>query len=144
MDLAELVRLRANLLAYDERTLLEAYLKGGNSLRQIARLAGMKPSTAWRRVRRIIKRLVASADLFCLEGPCGLSVDELAIVKDHLVRGYSIWDISRTRKLTYYRTRNIIVMARALARAHRARTEKKRQVPIPSTPRRTFKNRRTK
>jgi hypothetical protein len=145
MDLAELVRLRANLLAPDERTLLEAYLKGSNSVRQIARLSGMKPSSAWRKVRRIIKRLVASAELFCLEGPCGLSVDELAIAKDHLVRGLSLWDISRARKLTYYRTRNIILKAKAVARANRERgTPKRRHQPrIPSLPERTFKNRST-
>jgi DNA-binding CsgD family transcriptional regulator len=116
-DLAEMARLKGNLLAPEERVLLEAYLRGGNSLRQIARLTGMKPSTAWRKVRRIAGRLYASADLIRLEGPGGLSVDELAIVKDHWVRGLPISSISRTRKMSYYRVRNIILTARTLCRA---------------------------
>jgi hypothetical protein len=121
IDLASLVRLRANLLAPDEKALLEAYLKGGSSLRQLARLTAMKPSSAWRRVRRIIKRLHASAGLLCLEGPCGLSMEELAIVKDHVVRGFSIRDISRTRKRSYYHIRSTIRRALTLTPADLAR-----------------------
>jgi hypothetical protein len=117
LDLADLVHLKGHLLAPDERSLLEAYLKGSNSLRQIARLTGVKPSSAWRRVRRLAKRLHASANLTCLEKSRGLTVDELAIVKDHAIRGLTIGDISRSRNLSYYRVRNIILMAKALTRA---------------------------
>ena len=143
LDLAELVRLKGHLLAPDERTLLEAYLKGSNSLRQIARLAGVKPSSVWRRVRRLVKRLYASANLVCLEQSRGLSVEELAIVKDHVVRGLSMYAISRSRRLSYYRVRNVILAAKALTRASYARpsrspragTRARRPQPTPSTDR---------
>ncbi len=124
LDLAELMRLKGHLLAPEERTLLEAYLKGSNSVRQIARLAGMKPSSAWRRVHRLIRRLHASAHLVCLERSRGLTVDELAIVKDYVVRGLSMYAISRNRKLSYYRVRNVIMAARALTRASYARPKR--------------------
>jgi hypothetical protein len=129
LDLAELMRLKGHLLAPEERTLLEAYLKGSNSLRQIARLAGMKPSSAWRRVRRLARRLHASASLMGLETSHGLTVEELAIVNDHVIRGLSMYAISRRRRLSYYRVRNIILASRALTRASYARPRR--------TPRRT-------
>jgi hypothetical protein len=126
MDLFELVRLQGHLLSPDERSFLEAYLRGSNSLRQVARLTGTKPSTAWRRVRRLVRRLHACASLVCLEEPCGLTVDELAIVKDHVARGLSIEAISRARKLSYYRVRNIILTARTLNRADGAQGRRRR------------------
>ena len=118
-DLAEIMRLRANLLAGDDRILLEAYLKGGGSVRQIARLAGVKPSSVWGRIRRIIRRLYDSTYLLCVEDPCGLTAAELAIVKDNLVRGLSIKDISRKRNLSYYRVRSTILKAKRRAATHR-------------------------
>jgi hypothetical protein len=127
MDLVDLVRLKGHILEPEERSLLEAYLKGSNSLRQIARLTGMKPSSAWRRVRRLVKRLHACTSLACLEEPCGLTVDELAIVKDHVMRGLSIRDISRARKLTYYRVRNIILAAKVLTHADCMRPRRRRR-----------------
>jgi hypothetical protein len=45
----------------------------------------------------------------------------LAIVKDHVVRGLSMREISRARKLSYYRVRSIILAAKTLTRADRAR-----------------------
>ncbi len=126
MDLFELVRLKGHLLLPEERSFLEAYLRGSNSLRQIARLAGMKPSTAWRRVRRLARRLYAGANLVCLEQPCGLTAEELAIVRDHVVRGFSMQEISRIRKLSYYRVRHIILTAKTLTHADRARGGRRR------------------
>jgi hypothetical protein len=115
VDVASLAPLKGRLLDPGDKAILEAYLKGSSSLRQIARLAGIQPSSAWRKIRRIVRRLNASASVTCLQGHPDLTAEELAIVKDHLIRGYSIRRIAQARNLSYYRVRRIILRARALS-----------------------------
>jgi DNA-directed RNA polymerase specialized sigma24 family protein len=111
-ELGDVLRLRAALLTGEDRVLLEMYLEGGKSCGRIARLRGVKTSSIWRRVRRIISRLSDPTYSLCVQEPGGLSALDLAVVKDHFVRGLSIASISRNRHLTYYRVRSTIRKAR--------------------------------
>jgi hypothetical protein len=93
------------------------YLESGSSLSQMARLTGMQVSSMARRVRRIIERLCDETYILCLDHSAGFSALELAIVKDHFVRGLSLRRISRNRNLGYYRVRRAAAKARHLAAA---------------------------
>jgi len=110
----ELLRARATQLADEDRALMALYLDGGNSYRQIARLTGQYPTSVARRIRRITRRLLDKTYPLCLQNRAAFTVFELAVIKDHFVRGYSCHEISRTRHASYYRIRSIILTAKDL------------------------------
>lgn len=116
----ELLRSRIDLLTGTNRTLVMMYLEHGNSLRQIAELAGLQTSTVARRIRRIVERLHDETFLLCLKQRDSFSELELAIVKDYFVLGLSARRISSNRNVSYYRVRAAIRKARHLASAPRA------------------------
>ncbi len=116
----ELLRSRIDLLTGTNRTLVMMYLEHGNSLRQIAELAGLQTSTVARRIRRIVERLHDETFLLCLKQRDSFSELELAIVKDYFVLGLSARRISSNRNVSYYRARAAIRKARHLASAPRA------------------------
>ena len=114
-DVAEILRHRTGLLADDEKALMRMYLDGGQSVRQIARLAGTSPTTISRRVRGIAKRLVDRTYLACVGGKSEFNTLDLAVIRDHFVRGLSLGRISRRYGLTYYRVRATAQKARRYA-----------------------------
>lgn len=111
----ELLRIRAELLVGQDRALMKLYLEGGNSFRRIARLTRHYPSSVARRIRRITKRLLDETYPLCLQNRAAFSVFELAVIKDHFVRGYSCDRISRRRHTSSYRIRTIILTAKRFA-----------------------------
>jgi hypothetical protein len=111
-DPCELLRIRAAQLAGEDRALMTLYLDGGNSFRQIARLTGQYPTSIARRIRRITQRLLDETYPRCLQNRAAFTAFELAVIKDHFVRGYSCHEISRTRKASYYHIRSIILTAK--------------------------------
>jgi predicted DNA-binding protein YlxM (UPF0122 family) len=113
----ELLRSRIDLLTGTDRTLIMMYLEHGNSVRQIAELAGLQTSTVARRIHRIVERLHDETFLLCLKQRDSFSELELAIVKDYFVLGLSASRISSNRNVSYYRARAAIRKARQLASA---------------------------
>lgn len=107
--------MRAGLLTGVDRALLETYLDSGRSVRQIARLTGANPSTVARQLRRIVDRLTDETFFHCLRHRRRFDAGELAILRDHLVRGRSVAQICQSRNINAYRVRSAIRKARRLA-----------------------------
>lgn len=114
-DLLEILRMRADLLAGEDRTLMQMYLDSGHSFRQLARLTGSSPSTIARRIRRIAERLTDETYFGCLRRRRRFRGRELAIIRDHFVRGLSLVHISQSRNISYYTIRRTISKARRIA-----------------------------
>ena len=115
---------RIPLLAGEDRVLISLYLDDGHSFGQIARLIGASPTTIARRIRRIVRQLADETYPLCLAQKSAFSRVELAIVRDHFVRGRTCSQISRRRRLTYYRVRTTIHKAKAFARPVTLRTHR--------------------
>jgi len=114
-EVVELLRARLDLLSGVDRALLKMYLEAGSSFDQLARLAGMNRSTVCRRIHRILRRLCDATYARCQRGP--FSNLELAILRDHFVRGLSVKRIGREYGLGDYRVRTLVEKARQFAQA---------------------------
>lgn len=111
-NIAEMLRVRTVLLAEKERALMRMYLESGQSIRRIACLAGTSPTTTSRRIRRIAGRLMDNTYLTCVARRSEFDTFELAVIRDHFVRGLSMVAISEKYDITYYRIRAIVHKAR--------------------------------
>jgi transposase-like protein len=116
-DVRELLRLRGNLLTGEDRALIAMYLDGGETVGRIAKLAGVTPSCIARRIRAITQRLADPTYSVCVASNSEFTSLELAIVKDHFVRGLSTERIRCNRNLSYHRVRATIRKAREYAAA---------------------------
>ena len=116
-DRMDRLRAQSYLLSDKDRTLLAMYLDAGSSVRQIARLTAMSPSTISRRIRRIIHRLLNDIYSVCLRHRHRFSDLELAIARDYFIRGLSARRISRQYDVSYYSVLTAIAKARGFARA---------------------------
>lgn len=116
-DGADLLKRQAELLTGVDRTLLTMYIQAGCSFHQLGRLTGMNRSSVARRIRKIIRRLSDHTYLVCLENRSRFTDLELAVLRDHLVRGQSLAQIAREHAVCYYRARMILRKARAVARS---------------------------
>jgi len=116
-DRIDRLRARAYLLSDKDRTLLAMYLDAGSSVRQIARLTAMSPSTISRRIRRIIHRLLNDLYSVCLRHRHRFSDLELAITRDYFIRGLSARRISRDHDVSYYSVLTAVEKARGFARS---------------------------
>ena len=111
-DVRELLRLRGNLLTGEDRALIAMVLDGGETVRRIATLAAVTPSCIARRIRAITQRLADPTYSVCVASKSEFTSLELAIVKDHFVRGLSTERIRCNRNLSYHRVRATIRKAR--------------------------------
>ncbi len=111
------LRARAYLLSDEDRTLLAMYLDAGSSVRQIARLTALSPSTVSRRIRRIIHRLLNDLYSVCLRHRRRFTDLELAIARDYFIRGLSARRISREHNVSYYSVLAAVEKARGFARS---------------------------
>jgi hypothetical protein len=116
-EVKELLRLRGNLLVGEDRALLTMYLEGGETLRRIATLAAISPSSVARRIRAITQRLSDPTYPACLANRQRFSQRELRIIRDHFVRGSSIRSLHRQYHLGIFRIRTILRKARECASA---------------------------
>jgi hypothetical protein len=112
----EVLRARLDLLASEDRALLKMYLDAGSSFDEIAQLAGMNRSTVCRRIHRMMRRLCDETYIRCQAAHGWFSEPELAVVRDHFVRGLSLKRICRDHNLCYYRVRTIVARAGRLTR----------------------------
>lgn len=116
-DTVDLLKQQADLLTGVDRTLLMMYIQTGCSFHQLGRLTGMNRSSVGRRIRRMIQRLSDGTYAACRENRSDFSDLEMAVVRDHFIRGLSLTRICRDHKLCYYRARVIVAKARAAARS---------------------------
>ncbi len=120
-ELAERLILRTGLLADEDRVLMTLYLEDGHSFAEIAQLTGASATTVSRRIRKIVRRLADETYQRCRRPQPAFDPAELAIIRDHCVRGLSGKEISRRHGISYYRVRAIIHRARLFAEAARRR-----------------------
>jgi len=113
----ELLRTRADLLRGEDRALVKMYLEAGSSFSQLARLAGKNRSSVCRRIHRLLGRLADGTYPACRRHPHLFDERELAIVRDHFVRGISLARLCRDHQICYYRARRIVEKARRVAHA---------------------------
>jgi hypothetical protein len=116
----EVLRARLEWLDTEDRVLLKTYLEAGSSFDEIARLTGMNRSSVCRRIHRLIRRLHDETYARCEADGASFDKRELAVIRDHFVRGVSVKRISRDRRLGYYRVRAILQKARKFARLKEA------------------------
>ena len=116
-NIAEILQHRTVLLDEEERALMRMHLESGQSVRRIARLIGMNPTTISRRIRKIAKRLLDPTYLACMAHKTEFSPLERAIIRDHFVRGLSIAAISRKYDVTYYCARAVVHKGRRCVEA---------------------------
>lgn len=119
-DIVELLRARRDLLDSEDRVLLKMYLEASSSFTEIARLTGLDRSSVCRRIHRMIHHLCDETYTRCEADPLLFREPELAVIRDHFVRGFSLKRISRDHNLCYYRVRAIIQKARRYARVMEA------------------------
>jgi hypothetical protein len=119
-DVVEVLRARLDLLGSGDRVMLKMYLDASSSFEEIARLAGMNRSSVCRRIRRMILRLCDETYVRCEADRELFGEPELAVIRDHFVRGLSLKRICRDRNLGYYRARMIVEKARRFARGMEA------------------------
>jgi hypothetical protein len=115
-DVVEVLRARLDLLGSGDRVLLKMYLDAGSSFDEIAKLAGMNRSSVCRRIHRMIHRLYDETYVRCEADRELFGEPELAVIRDHFVRGLSLKRICRDHNLGYYRARMIVEKARRFAR----------------------------
>lgn len=123
-ELAETLLLRIPLLEGEERVLMTLYLEDGHSFGQIAHLTGTRATTVSRRIRKIVRRLTDETYRRCMNPQPIFDKTELAVIRDHCVRGLSGREISRRHRMSYYRVRSIIQRARLFAASARRREKR--------------------
>ncbi len=107
-DRIELMRSRINLLKGEEKLLMTMYLDKGNSVSQLARLAGVNDANIARRINSIIKRLVDGKYIICLRNCDKFTTAEMSLAKEYFLQGFSMRKIAEKRSWTYYRARRAI------------------------------------
>jgi hypothetical protein len=123
-DIVDLLKRQADLLAGVDRALLMMYIQAGCSFHQLGRLTGRNRSSVGRRIRKLIRRLSDPTYPLCRENRSRFSDVEMAVIRDHFIRGLSLQRICRDHKLCYYRARVIVEKAREVARMSHAERER--------------------
>ena len=112
-DRVDILRSRARLLKGRDRAIMTMYLDKGNSIVQIARVAGVTEAVMSRRVRRLMARLIDNEFILCLQHRDVFDHIELGIAKDFFLVGLSLSAISESRGISVYRIRRIVAKIRA-------------------------------
>ncbi len=112
-DRVDILRLRARLLTGRDRAIMTMYLDKGNSIVQIARVAGVTEAVMSRRVRRLMARLIDNEFILCLQHRDVFNPIELGVAKDFFLVGLSLSVISESRSISVYRIRKIVAKIRA-------------------------------
>jgi len=107
-DRIDLLRSRIHLLTGRDRLLMTMYLETGNSIRQIARVAGVVDTIIARRIRKLTKRLLDGEYITCLRNRNKFTKTEMAVAKDYFLTGLSMKTIAAEHHLTYYHTRETV------------------------------------
>jgi predicted DNA-binding protein YlxM (UPF0122 family) len=114
-EMIEVLRMRAHLLAGEDRDLVEMYLERGNSLCQIARLMGVSHQNIGRRIRSLVRRITDDTYEICLGNRDDFNGRELGIIRDFFIAGLSCPCITRNRGVTHYHVDATLRKARRYA-----------------------------
>lgn len=112
-DRVEILRSRARLLRGRDRAMMSMYLDKGNSVGQIARVAGLAESVISRRIRKLMTRLIDGEYIVCLQHRDMFDPIEIKVAKDFFLVGISQNVIAENRCISIYKTRKIIAKIRA-------------------------------
>ncbi|MHC4483071.1 MAG: helix-turn-helix domain-containing protein [Planctomycetota bacterium] len=107
-DRIELLRSRVSMLTGKDRLLMTMYLENGNTIRQLARLAGVSEASISRRIHKITKRLVDSRYMTCLQNRDKFTRAEMAIAKEHFLLGLSLKGIARRHRCSAYHVYKVV------------------------------------
>lgn len=107
-DEIELLRGRVGLLGSKDRLLMTMYLENGNSFYQIGKLAGVSETTIARRIERLTKKLIEGEYIICLQNREKFTRGEIAVARDHFLRGMSFKKIAKKRRRSFYQVRQTI------------------------------------
>ena len=89
-DRIDLLRSRVSLLSSRDKLLMTMYLENGNSVRQLAQLAGTNNTRISRRIKMITRRLVHGDYILCLHNREKFTPLEMLIAKDYFLSGLSL------------------------------------------------------
>jgi len=107
-DMVEVLRRRVELLRGKDRLMMKMYLENGNTVSQLARLAGVNQSSVYRRIRRLTKRLIDGEYIRCLKSGHEFSRLELEIAREHFLDGKTYKEIAERIGCTCYRVNKIV------------------------------------
>jgi|GEM_PF-628946 len=110
----DLLRNRVSLLDGQDKAIMTTYLERGNSMCQIAQLAGVTESCIARRIRKLTDRLVDGLYVACLRNRRRFTRLEMTIARDYFLAGLSIREIAAKRRSTYYRIRKTLIRIRQI------------------------------
>lgn len=113
----EMLRSRANMLSGTDKVLMTMYLEKGNSIRQMARLAGVSEAAIARRIRRITKRLTRGKYITCLRNRDKFTERQMAVAKDHFLLGHTFKSIAERHNLSLYRVRQTVRRIKQIVRS---------------------------
>ena len=112
-DRMDLLRERVSLLTGKDKLLMTMYLENGNSVRQMAQLAGVTEASIARRIRKLTKRLLDGEYITCLRNRDRFTETEMSVAREYFLLGLSIRKIAAKRRWTYYRA------SRAIRKIHK-------------------------
>ncbi len=112
-DRVDILRSRARMLKGRDRAIMIMYLDKGNSIAQIARVAGVTEAVMSRRVRRLMARLIDNPFILCLQHRGVFDPIEIDVAKDFFLVGRSLSTISESRAISVYRIRKILARIKA-------------------------------
>lgn len=116
-DRIDVIRSRARLLVGRDRAIMIMYLERGNSIAQIARVAGVTEAVISRRVRRLMGRLIDNDFIVCLRHKKLFNRMELNVAKDFYLVGLSQSTIAVERDISVYRVRKVLAKIRAFKKS---------------------------
>jgi len=107
-DMIEVLRRRVGLLRGKERLMMKMYLENGNTVSQLARLAGVNQSSMYRRIRRLKKRLIHGEYIKCVRMRWKFSKIEMDVAREHFLEGRTYKEIAERHGCTSYRINKIV------------------------------------
>lgn len=112
----DLLHMRSDLLGVQERAMVEMVYRGGYRPAQIAKAMGMHPSSVTRRISNIVRRLAGGEYLSCLRRRERFSEPEMAVAREHYLRGRSMNAIAVKLGLSRYGVRRLLASLEAKLR----------------------------
>ena len=116
-DRIDILWSRARLLKGRDRAIMSMYLDKGNSLAQIARVAGLSEAVISRRVRKLMVRLTDGEFILCLQHRDSFEPIELSVAKDFFLVGLSQSTIAERRGVSLYKVRKAITKIKAFKKS---------------------------
>ncbi|MBA4120377.1 MAG: hypothetical protein C0513_06735 [Isosphaera sp.] len=116
-ELADRIRVRAELLPEQERALLEAVYQHGQRLGQVALMMRVSPRTARRRVRGLITRVLSDGFIYVARHRGGWSPRFASVASRVFIEGMTIRGAARASGQSYHTCRCVCAAVRQMLRA---------------------------